>query len=407
VTSQPDVSPILPGASANRSPVDSPAFETLRRQVADTLLERASDIAARWDRQAQSVALRDEISAQTTRGEPLVVPLIAVVAEALRSEVGSSDSAVLLGLAFGADAYESGASLHHTLKGLDLLAAMILYAIESDLGGVEHSRHGAADGVHVARRVQQAMSLLTVATVKGFTQAIGDGMRDQFRALRHDLRNPLGTIKNVIAMLDDETLSPDAGANARFLAMASRNARSLEALITNRLGDVAALLPNTSTRHVSLRTVACGVRRDLRAESTARNATVVVGTVAHRLSMDAASLELMLFVLLQAALQEGRAGEEIAIDFGEVSGGYTSVEITCAPDRHPIADPAAVTRIAALSLQMGLRVQVGERVVVRVAVQDLAEESAAPSNAVSSMHRQPLQNRTGGSQRDDGKAGAT
>lgn len=404
---QPDVSPNMPRGDSGRAPVDSPVFTTLRRHMADALLRRAPDIAVRWDRQARSVALRNRTDAPKSQAEPLVGPLIASVAEALRSETGSSDSVVVLGLAYGANASEGGASLHHTLRGLDLLAAMILYAIETELGQEEDSRYSAADGIHLARRVQQAMSLLTVATVKGFTHAIGDGMRDQLRALRHDLRNPLGTIKNVIAMLDDASLTSDAHSTARFLAMADRNARSLEGLITNRLGNVAAFLPNTASRHVSLRTVACGVRRDLRAESEARSATVVVGTVAHRLDVDAASLELVLFVILQAALQEGHAGEEIAIDFGQVAGGYAAVEINCEPARHPITDPDALSRVTALSLQMGVRVETGDRVVVRVPVQDPTTEDPKSPNGRGSLQRKPPDDRTGGSQSDDGKAEVT
>src|SRR5258705_3029085 len=150
---------------------------------------------------------------------------------------------------------------------------MMLYAIETSL--TERSDANAAAGIRLSRRLQRATSLLSLAATKGYTQAMGDVMRDRFRHLRHDLRNPLGTIKSVLAMMDDETMPAEARAHPRFRAMAKRNARSLGELIADRLRDEEALVPALVQQMASLRTIACGVRRDLRAEAEARTAAGV------------------------------------------------------------------------------------------------------------------------------------
>lgn len=379
-----DSSVLLHSATAvpARAPVDTPEFVVLRKHVGDALSRRAADIATRWARQARSVALRDEDPTDVPADGGSAGSIVEAMADALRSDVHSTDATVALGLAFGTDAFERGTSLHHTLKGLDLLTAMSLYAIESDLGELLGQSGTAADGIRLGRRIQQSASLLTIATTKGYTQAVGDGMRDQFRALRHDLRNPLGTIKNVLAMMHDETLPVDARTHPRFRAMADRNAHSLEKMISARLSDVAALLPNTTSQEVSLRTVACSVRRDLRADIEARGMTVAVGPALSRVRLDASSLELILLALLQAAVEEGSEGEELVIDFGEVAAGRATVVMECEPARPPVADPEAIERLTALAVRLGARMEAGARVVLSVPVRS-SEDGEAPSPSPS------------------------
>ena len=91
-------------------------------------------------------------------------------------------------------------------------------------------------------------------------------------------------------MMDDETMPPEARTHPRFRAMAKRNARSLGELIGDRLSDAQAALPSFGQQRVSLRTIACGVRRELRAETEARSATVVVGNMRTPVVLDAAGL---------------------------------------------------------------------------------------------------------------------
>jgi signal transduction histidine kinase len=320
--------------------------------VANVLRSQASEIACRWELQSRAVALRESDDGADVEYATMGVGLLEAMADTLGSDGATAENAVSLGLAFGAEAFERGASLHHTLKGLDLLSAMALYAVECAVGEAESGR-SLADGVRLCRRLQAASSLLTLAATKGYTQAVSDGLRDRFRHLRHDLRNPLGTIKSVLAMMDDETLPADARSNPRFRAMAERNARSLDELIVARLSDAAALLPALAHQQVSLRTVACGVRRDLRAEAEAHGATVGVSESVVRARVDAVSLELLLRGLLLAALHEAQEGDELVIDFGEAVSDRAFVILTREPTRAPLIAHESLERLTALASRMG------------------------------------------------------
>src|SRR3954464_15360810 len=100
--------------------------------------------------------------------------MVAAFAAALSAEAAASEDLIALGLAFGVEALEAGGSLHHTLKGLDLLLAMVLYTAETIAG--QEGSGTAADGIRMSRRLQQASSLLTLAAAKGYTEAMSDTM---------------------------------------------------------------------------------------------------------------------------------------------------------------------------------------------------------------------------------------
>ena len=364
VTSGPDaLSPPPFGRAPERLAPDSPAFTLLRSHVAVLLGARSAEIAARWEEQSRTVALRETAQAEGPGREETVPALVGSLAVVLASDGATSDDLIALGLTFGVDAFARGGSLHHALKGLDLLSAMILYAVETILASEPSAVTSAtpatpgtpataADGIRMSRRLQQASSLLTLAVTKGYTQAMSDSMRERFRHLRHDLRNPLGTIKSVLAMMDDETMPAEARAHPRFRAMAKRNARSLGELIADRLSDAEAIAPALVQQRASLRTIACGVRRDLRAEAGAREATVVVGSALARVMVDAVGLELMLHELLFAALQDARPGDELRLEFGEVRDDHASVTLVCEPARPLIAAAGVLERLTALASQM-------------------------------------------------------
>jgi signal transduction histidine kinase len=351
----------------DRSLKGDAAFAELRNRVAEALSRQASDIAARWERQSREVALREQPAAGREGELSNAVGLVHALAATLASDGATSEDSVALGLAYGAEAFEEGASLHHMLKGLDLIGAMTLYAVETAVSGEIAATGGVAAGVRLCRRLQQAMSLLALASTKGYTQAVNDGLRDRFRHLRHDLRNPLGTIKSVLALMDDETMPVDARAHPRFRAMAARNARSLDELIGNRLSDASAILPSLTQQSVSLRTIACSVRRDLRAEWEARGTTVSIASARARVRVDAVSLELLLHAILLAALQEVANGDELLIDFQQAAGDRAALLISREPPNPPIMDAASRDRLTALAARMGARLELRDHVVLSIA----------------------------------------
>jgi signal transduction histidine kinase len=285
-------------------------------------------------------------------------------------DAGTSEDAITIGLAYGTDAFSRGASLHHMLKGLDLLEAMVLFATEADLASGEWKGLGLAAGVQLARRLRRFSSLAVMAAAKGYTQAASDEMRDRFRHLRHDLRNPLGTIKSVLTLMDDHSVPEDARAHPRFRAMATRNAHTLDDLIAARLSDSQAMLPLLARQRVSLRTVACEVRRELRAEADARGATVVIDADTIRVRVDAIGLELLLHELLHAALREAEDGDELHVTFGPIERTRVIVRLESSTRGNPVHDARALSRLAALATRVGASLRHTDAVVLELPVHE-------------------------------------
>lgn len=342
-----------------------PPGEALQDLALTLLRPRAEDLAERWTAQAGAVLLLDRMDG----GNPEPVFDAEGLVDALIGDFGSGEGipegAIGHGLRFGANAFARGVSLHHVMKALDLLAAMTLYALESALERSGAPSASAADGVRLARRLQRRGALLSLAATRGYMQAYADTLRDRFRHLRHDLRNPLGTIKSVLALMDDESLPLEARVNPNFRAMATRNAKSLEELIAERLSDAAALLPVVTGHDVSIRAIACAVRRDLRAEAERRGVSMLVEQGGPQGQLDAAGLELLLRSTLQSALQECSAGEQLNVEF-EQAAGRASVIVSHDAGRPPIQDAAALERLGTLARQMSASLTASERVVVSI-----------------------------------------
>jgi K+-sensing histidine kinase KdpD len=98
------------------------------------------------------------------------------------------------------------------------------------------------EGLAVARRLASAISQLRLAAATRYTQAVEDELRERYRTIRHDLRNPLGTIKTAVTLLTDERVPVEIRESQQVRAMVVRNASSLEQMIGDALGDAAARL---------------------------------------------------------------------------------------------------------------------------------------------------------------------
>ena len=326
---------------------------------------KAHEIAERWEARARSVALRDATEPVASGRVTAAVALVESLSSILASDGAISEDMVTRGLAFGTEAFESGGSLHHTLKALNLLAAMTMYTVETVVAEEAEDDLTPADGIRL-------------------THASEDGMRERFRSLRHDLRNPLGTIRSVLALMDDETISPEERSNPRFHAMAKRNARSMGDLIGERLSDVEAVPRAHLFQEVSLRTIACAVRRELRAEATARSTTVLVAGSKTRIQVDAIGLELMLHELLLVALHESVPGDELSITFGETTAGRATIRLRRVPPRPVISDNTGLQRMNMLAQQMGAKLEVNDHLVLSIAAHD-AEAIPTPIEVGTSV----------------------
>jgi signal transduction histidine kinase len=316
--------------------------------VAEALVKDATALGSHWEQQARSVAPRlhgptgTEAAGELPRGERLV----RAVATALARVAGGQQELVRAGWELGAGSHGGEQSLHYLLKELNLLSAMLLYACERALeggaGSAAMAQDGrpatAAEGMAVARRVQRSVSLLTLAASKGFTHHYLSGMLDHFRMLRHDLRNPLGTIRSAITLMEDQSVEPEMRNHPRFRAMVVRNASNLDRLIGGQLSDDAVLDSALSRQAVSLYEVALAVRRELRDEADACGCTIEADETLPERELDPVGVELALRTLVSEALSVAAEGSRVRIGFDGTAAGTLCVLVTIEGDRRPGAD---------------------------------------------------------------------
>jgi signal transduction histidine kinase len=215
--------------------------------VLEAVKARTEQLGRRWTECAQLAAVYmdspvgDCDSAASLESTDGAGQLIQTLITAALHRAGEQRSLTPTGIALGLTAHRKSVSLHLMLEGIDLLNKVLLHGAEEM--ACEHTTRGMGrEGLEVAHRITEVTSELRLAAVAGYTQAISDELRERYRAIRHDIRNPLGTIKSAVALLTDETVPTGMRESGRVQAMVVRNTRSLDQLIDEALGDTAAHL---------------------------------------------------------------------------------------------------------------------------------------------------------------------
>jgi K+-sensing histidine kinase KdpD len=212
--------------------------------VLEALVHQSTELGQRWAERAElAVADSGEPSSDgdMTEARDGADRLIRTLLAAAADGGYRHKSLVQTGMTVGAAAHRRNTSLHLMLKEVDLLGALVLQAAEGVATEYSASATG-HEGLAVARRITDATSQLRLAAATGYTQAMEDELRERYRAIRHNLRNPLGTIKTAVALLTDESVPAETRVSPRVRAMVVRNTRSLDQIIGEALGDAAARL---------------------------------------------------------------------------------------------------------------------------------------------------------------------
>jgi signal transduction histidine kinase len=215
--------------------------------VLGVLMGRSAELERQWADRAQlaTLCVGDPTGDTTTtvqKGGDGTWHFVRTVLTAAATH-GAQEPNLLtqFGRTIGAEAHHQAMSLHVLLKELDLLSILLLDGAEEIAR--EELTHGTSyDGLRVARCITEVASQLRLAAVIGYTEAVSDELRERYRAIRHDLRNPLGTIKSAVALLTDGTMPAETRESSRVRAMVVRNTSSLDQLIDEVLGDTAAEL---------------------------------------------------------------------------------------------------------------------------------------------------------------------
>jgi signal transduction histidine kinase len=331
------------------------AVQRLTHQVVAALQAGAPALAARWRTDGARVAPGAPVLEAGTAHSAEVVRALDALARGISGDACWQDDLIRAGWALGTEEYRIGASLHALVKQIDLLEAMTLYALET--AAAEDDTATAADGIALARRLQRARSLLSLATVKGFTEAYFTDVRARYRLLRHDLRNPLGTIRTAVSLMEDETIPAEMRQNPRFRTMVKRNATSIDAMIGSRLADTTTRDEAFSWHVVSLADVVRTVRRDLREDATEAHCDIVWQQDLPTLRTDALGAELILRTVVGAVLRETVPHTEVRVELERADRETVTLAI-----RHQAGAQRHAECEAGLTLAERLAVRLGGRV---------------------------------------------
>lgn len=318
----------------------------LASYLADFFARDAIDLGAHWQARARSAVPRaaDQPDMAETA---LAARMVASIASALPEEGVWQDDVMGAGWELGASAQSAGFSADSLLTELELLTAILLYAAERHVDALDVPRDVATtpptETFAVIRRMHEAISLLTLAATRGHAQRQQEDARSHFRSLRHDLRNPIGTIQSAAALMQDESLPEEQRSSARYADMVSRNAQSLEELIARELADSASPGGTPAVQRVSLRDLALAVRRAVRAEAERAECRVDVDDGFEEVRAAAGALELTLRSLLAATISALPVGSSALLAGAQAAAGRARVAILTQP---PLTDPDSVAAAA-------------------------------------------------------------
>jgi signal transduction histidine kinase len=321
-----------PGGDAASTEPDPAHAEQVVRALA-TSLRSAQAAALVGVGDAQSLQAAQAARARGTRAEDA-----RPVGEVMR-----------LGWSAGRAAFAAGLSVHHVVRDADLLLAVVLADVERALDDTAAAAGASAvEAFTVARRLHRATGRYGQAAVSGFVHALLAELRERYRLLRHDLRNPLGTIRSALSLMEDESVPVETRHGPGIRAMVARNAGSLDHLIALGLDDAAATALLSPAQEVGLRDVVLAARREVREAMRLAGCEVAVDLPdVGPCRVDGAALELTLTAVLLAALARAAPGTTIRVGHVDTPGIdedasevlQVSVEPPAAGDDGPTPDP--------------------------------------------------------------------
>lgn len=344
---------------------------SLSEFVAAALDARAPQLAAHWQARAVAATPRQDAPAGAAVSALAPDAVVRALAAGLSKDAWPAGEVMRLGWSAGAAAHGAALAVSHVQRDADLLLAVALAEAERVLADAPAELSASAPAaLALARRLQRLVATYGQASVAGFLHAQRDTLRTRWRTLRHDLRNPVGTIQSALALMDDEALPLESRQHPRMRAMVARNAGTLAQLITDGLDDRAATSVLAAQQAVSLRALADAARREVRDAARDAGCEVDVARVPDGppTTVEAATVELALTVLLLAGLAQARRGEVLRVD-RPASGGAPVLRIARVaadapePGAEPLAasadgprwDAAGVTLAAALLAAVGGR----------------------------------------------------
>jgi signal transduction histidine kinase len=283
-----------------------------------TLVESAAPLAAHW-RALRGAAIP---SAEAASEADVVRSLLASV-----FGDGTEAGLIAAGLEHGRAVHADGLPLYRLIGSIDGLEGLMLTDLRE---GDETESANRTEWMVTVERVHAACSLLTQAALQGFTRSMMTDLHKQYRDIRHDMKNPLGTIKNALSLMADAP-AKEPNEAVQFRSMASRNTKALETLIRQRLADGAMEPRALVGSKVRLRELADEVRHSVAAAARAASVTIAL---ADELSpeceaqVDGLAVRLLVRSVIATAIRCVGPRAEVTLGFAGNSGSTIRLRVS-------------------------------------------------------------------------------
>jgi signal transduction histidine kinase len=155
-------------------------------------------------------------------------------------------------------------------------------------------------------------------------------LHKQYRDIRHDMKNPLGTIKNALSLMADAP-AKDSNEAVQFRSMASRNTKALETLIRQRLADGSMAPRALVGSKVRLRELADEVRKSVAAAACAASVTIAIADELSpecEVQVDGLAVRLLVRSVIATAIRSVGPGAELTLGFAGNTGNTLRLRLS-------------------------------------------------------------------------------
>ena len=292
-----------------------------------TLVESAAPLAARW-REQRGTSIP---SAEATTEAEVVRSLVAAI-------FGDDTETGLItaGLEHGRAVHADGLPLYRLIVSIDDLEGLVLADLRDGDRTESSSR---TDWLVTVERVHAACAVLTQAALQGFTRSMMTDLHKQYRDIRHDIKNPLGTIKNALSLMADAPAKESSEA-VQFRSMASRNTKALETLIRQRLADGAMAPRSLVGSKVKLRELADELRHSVAATARAAGVTIAIADELSpecEVQVDGLAVRLLVRSVIATAIRCVSPGAEITLGFAGNTGNTLRLRLSLSSEAALVA----------------------------------------------------------------------
>jgi signal transduction histidine kinase len=254
--------------------------------VAQRLRENRELLVGRWlDRIAARVAIAPNRIFPTDElldHVPVLVDGIADYVEDPADEISADVPVVSKALELGELRHQQGFEAHEILKEYEILGGVIFHFVSTIVDDIDQEC-SRSELLACSQRLFRAISVVQGVTTTQYLRLANQQISEREqrlhgfnRALSHEIKNRIGTIRGAVEMLSEDFVLSDEAMRAKFRSIAIENTSGMERVIHNLIELSRAKSNRRQQHNVMLRETVLEVKRQLRDYAAARSVDVRV-----------------------------------------------------------------------------------------------------------------------------------